>query len=52
MQNDNKIEVWGYKTFRPFRIYWALYEYNLDFISIKLVQGQEKLKLANILKLI
>ena len=37
MQNNNKIEVWGlYKTFRPFRIYWALYEYNLDFISYKI----------------
>ena len=36
MLDKNKIEVWGYKTFRPFRIYWALYEYNLDFISYKI----------------
>ena len=36
MEYNNKIEVWGYKTFRPFRIYWALYEYNLDFIKYKI----------------
>ena len=26
---SNLIEVWGFKTFRPFRIYWALEEFNL-----------------------
>ena len=25
------LEVWGYNTYRPFRIYWMLYEYNLKF---------------------
>ena len=36
MKNSNKIEVWGYKTYRPFRIYWTLYEYDLDFIKYKI----------------
>ena len=36
MLNNNKIEVWGYKTFRPFRIYWALHEYNLIFKKYKI----------------
>ncbi|MDC3024409.1 glutathione S-transferase family protein [Alphaproteobacteria bacterium] len=36
MIDNNKIEVWGYKSFRPFRIYWALYEYNLKFVSYKI----------------
>ena len=35
MDADN-IEVWGYKTFRPFRIYWILYEYGLKFTSHKI----------------
>ncbi len=33
---DNEIEVWGYKTYRPFRIYWALHEYNLKYKSYKI----------------
>ena len=30
---DNDIEVWGHLTFRPFRIYWALEEFNLSYNS-------------------
>ena len=33
---NNQIEVWGFKTFRPFRIYWALEEFNLKYISHKI----------------
>ena len=25
------LEVWGYKTYRPFRIYWILHEYGLEY---------------------
>jgi len=32
----NNIEVWGFKTFRPFRIYWALEEFNLEYKSYKI----------------
>ena len=32
----NDIEVWGYNTFRPFRIYWILEEYNLSYKSHKI----------------
>ena len=32
----NDIEIWGYKTFRPFRIYWILEEYNLKYKSYKI----------------
>ena len=32
----NIIEVWGHKTFRPFRIYWILEEYNLKYKSYKI----------------
>ena len=35
MDNQN-IEVWGFKTFRPFRIYWALEEFNLQYRSYKI----------------
>ena len=51
MIDRNKIEVWGHKTFRPFRIYWALYEYNLKFTSYKIgsrtgeTQTEEYLKI-------
>ena len=34
--DDNNIEVWGFKTFRPFRIYWALEEFNLKYKSHKI----------------
>jgi glutathione S-transferase len=51
MQNDNKIEVWGYKTFRPFRIYWALYEYNLDFIKHKIGSRTGETKTSQYLKI-
>ena len=27
------LEVWGYKTFRPFRIYWILHEYELKYTA-------------------
>ena len=30
------LEVWGYKTYRPFRIYWILHEYELKYISHKI----------------
>ena len=33
---ENSIEVWGFKTFRPFRIYWALEEFNLKYKSYKI----------------
>ena len=33
---NNLIEVWGFKTFRPFRIYWALEEFNLKYKSYKI----------------
>ena len=51
MQNNNKIEVWGYKTFRPFRIYWALYEYNLDFIKHKIGSRTGETKTSQYLKI-
>ena len=35
MKKSN-IEVWGFKTFRPFRIYWALEEFNLEYKSYKI----------------
>jgi len=34
--NNKNIEVWGFKTFRPFRIYWALEEFNLQYKSYKI----------------
>ena len=27
------LEVWGYKTYRPFRIYWILHEYGLEYVA-------------------
>lgn len=33
---NNEIEVWGHKTYRPFRIYWILEEYNLKYKSYKI----------------
>jgi len=35
MKKSN-IGVWGFKTFRPFRIYWALEEFNLEYKSYKI----------------
>ena len=35
MVNSN-IEVWGYNTYRPFRIYWILHEYNLEYTAHKI----------------
>ena len=32
----NNIEVWGHLTFRAFRIYWALEEFNLQYVSHKI----------------
>ncbi len=32
----NNIEVWGHLTFRTFRIYWALEECNLQYMSHKI----------------
>ena len=34
--NKDIIEIWGFKTFRPFRIYWALEEFNLKYLSYKI----------------
>ena len=28
-----ELEVWGYNTYRPFRIYWILHEYGLKYIA-------------------
>tara|TARA_E500000331_G_C17195846_1_gene687016 strand:- start:409 stop:1065 length:657 start_codon:yes stop_codon:yes gene_type:complete len=36
MSKNDKIEVWGYNSYRPFRLYWILYEYNLEFKSYKI----------------
>ena len=33
---NQTLEVWGYNSYRPFRIYWILYEYNLKFNSYKI----------------
>ena len=30
------LEVWGYKTYRPFRIYWILHEYGLKYEAHKI----------------
>lgn len=27
------LEVWGYRTYRPFRIYWILHEFGLEYIA-------------------
>ena len=34
-ENEN-IEIWGCKTYRPFRIYWILHEFNLSYKSYKI----------------
>ena len=34
--NNEIIEIWGFKTFRPFRIYWALEEMKLNYKSYKI----------------
>ena len=34
--NYEIIEIWGYKTFRPFRVYWALEEMKLNYKSYKI----------------
>ena len=39
MENNKKkgiLEIWGHKTYRPFRIYWILYEFKLNFKSYKI----------------
>ncbi len=36
MSNKHTLEVWGFKTYRPFRIYWILNEYNLSYKSYKI----------------
>ena len=33
---SEQLEVWGYKTYRPFRIYWILKEYGLTYKSHKI----------------
>ena len=32
----SNLEVWGYNTYRPFRIYWVLHEYNLKYTAYKI----------------
>ena len=32
----NNIEIWGYKTYRPFRIFWIMHEYDLDYKAYKI----------------
>ena len=32
----SNLEVWGYNSYRPFRIYWILKEYNLQYVSRKI----------------
>ncbi len=49
--DENNIEVWGYKTFRPFRIYWILYEYELKFSSFKIGSRTGETQTANFLKM-
>ena len=34
--SQNNLEIWGYKTYRPFRIYWVLKEYGLNYKSYKI----------------
>ena len=34
--NNNNLEIWGHKTYRAFRIYWILHEYNLKYKSNKI----------------
>ena len=36
MRNKKEIEVWGHNTYRPFRIYWILEEYKLEYTSYKI----------------
>lgn len=33
---NESIEVWGYNSYRPFRIYWILEEFNLPYKSYKI----------------
>ena len=49
--DENNIEVWGYKTFRPFRIYWILYEYGLKFTSFKIGSRTGETQNENFLKM-
>ncbi len=34
--NKPDLEIWGYKTYRPFRIYWIINEYGLKYTSHKI----------------
>ena len=36
MLEKDKIEIWGYNTYRPLRIFWILNEYELDYKSYKI----------------
>ena len=50
--NKNEIlEVWGYKTYRPFRIFWILYEFNLKFKSYKIGSRTGETQSENYLKM-
>ena len=53
MDGNNKneiLEIWGYKTYRPFRIYWILNEYNLKFKSYKIGSRTGETQTENYLK--
>ena len=51
MSNFDKIEVWGYKTYRPFRIYWMLHEYSLLYKSFKIGSRTGETKTKSYLKM-
>lgn len=36
MDKIDTLELWGWKTYRPFRIFWILHEYGLKFKSYKI----------------
>ncbi len=47
MKKNHNIEVWGFKTYRPFRIYWMLKEYDLPFKSYKIGSRTGETKTRN-----
>ena len=54
MDGNNKneiLEIWGYKTYRPFRIYWILNEFNLKFKSYKIGSRTGETQTENYLKM-
>ena len=49
--NNEIIEIWGYKTFRPFRVYWALEEMKLNYKSYKIGSRTGETQTAEYLKI-